>query len=311
MIASDTKVPIDDTRNKASFLFGLGFVMSYVLVSAAGEVYAASAFQTSDFYTTLLIAFVVITTAFNLLPQKRQGMLSPGRVTALLGLNITTSVAWLGLFIGLKFVEPAIIVSFMVALGPISAALANTLVRGIRPSSGDIMSSLLIAAIGAYLIAVTWTGHGGMMRNDGTWLGIAASVLAGMALAATSVFVKRLYDLGLEGRAILANRFYLTVLLLLFLVDYSELWNEITRNAPQALLIAISTLIVPILLIQEGIKRLEPITINVLLCTAPLVTFALQLFDNRLAPSIPTLIGNMLIVGVAIWTVRAHARLGK
>lgn len=304
-------MPLDDDRKNATFLIGMAFAMGYVLVSAAGEVYAAAAFQTSDFFTTLLFAFVVITVAFNLLPQRRRGLLSPGKVPALVGLNITTCIAWLGLFVGLKFVEPAIIVSFMVALGPISTALANTLVRGVPPVRGDIVASLLIAAIGAYLIAVTWTGRGGMSWNDSTWLGLLASVLAGMALAATSVFVKRLYDLGVEGRTILANRFFLTVLVLLFLVDYSVLWNELALNAPQAFLIAFSTLIVPVLLIQEGIKRLEPITINMLLCSAPLVTFALQLFDGRLVPSIPTLIGNTLIVGIAIWTIRAHSRLGE
>jgi len=308
--ASDAKMPPEARRKSAAFLTGLAFVVGYILVSAAGEVYAASAFQSSDIYTTLLIAFVIIMVVFNLLPRHTRGMPTQQQVRAILALNAATTVAWLGLFIGLKYVEPAIVVSFMVALGPIATAVSNFVIRGISPSRRDVIASLLIVIAGIYLVAVIWVDMGGMSWNTYSWVGLLASLLAGSSLAVTGVFVKRLYDLNMDGRAILANRFYLTVIVLLFLVDFTVLRQQLTDNALQALLIALSTLIVPVILIQLGIKRLEPITVNLLLCSAPMVTFLMQMFDSRLAPSLATLAGNIVIVAVAIWAVRAHASQG-
>lgn len=310
MPASTAKPPPETSSRPANFLVGLAFVIGYIVVSAAGEVYAAAAFQSTDIYSTLLIAFVIIAVVFNLIPRQQRRMPNASQLFALLSLNLATGVVWLGLFIGLKYVEPAIVVSFMVALGPIATAISNRVVRGISPSHKDITASLLIGATGGYLIAVTWIGKGGMIWTTYTWIGLFASLFAGSALALTGVFVKRLFDLGMDGRGILANRFYLTVFVLLLLVDFDILHRQLTENAAQALLIALSTLIVPVMLIQSGIKRLEPITVNLLLCSAPLVTFVMQMLDSRLVPSLPTLAGNIVIVVIAIWAVRAHAEKG-
>lgn len=309
MIDTSTAPSPNAKARKAVFWKGIALVWGYMIVGAAGEVYAASAFQSIDFYTTLSISFALIAVVFNAMawvgPQKVSG---PAIVPFLI-LNMVTMAAWLGLFIGLKHAEPAIVVSLMVAIGPLTTLLINRLVRrSALPPRIDVVLSLLIAAVGAYLIFVQIGGRAGSLWTEGTAFGLMAATVAGVGLAATAVLVKRLYDLNVNGRVILAHRFYLVLILLLFLVDYETLQATLLDQTSQAFIIAVTTVIVPILLIQAGIKLIEPITVEFMLCASPLVTFAVQLLDSRLSISGYTLIGNVAIVAIALWSVGVHQR---
>jgi drug/metabolite transporter (DMT)-like permease len=296
---------------RVSFGAGLALTAAYVLVGSAGEVYAAAAFQHGDTYSTLLIAFVITTVAFNIPPRVPLRATTDSTLRGLLALNAATAVAWLGLFIGLRYAEPAIVVSFIVAIGPISTIWVNRLVRGGSASPSDVAASVLILLVGAYLVWVSVSGNAAMDWNAGTAFGIAASIAAGVALTTASVFVKRLFELRLDARAILANRFYGAIAVLLILVDHGILLDVLRTQLASATLIAFGTIIIPILLLQAGIRVLEPLVVNMVLSTSPLVTFAMQYLDVRLTPSPYTLVGNFLIVVIALWSVVSHARRVK
>lgn len=290
------------------FAAGLAFTIAYVFLGSAAEVYAAAVFQTTDIHTTLLIAFALVTIVFNVLPRPRLPRLDRHVLGGFAALNVATTVSWIGLFVGLAYVEPAIVVSFIVALGPVATVVLDRVVRGTRPPASDVLASLAIAATGVYLGYVSVSGNAAMASSAWTAFGIGASIAAGFSIAVTGIFVRRLYDLGVDGRCILAHRFYGALVIVGLLVDRGELVEVVRTSALDAVLIALGTIIIPIMLIQAGMRRLQPIVVQMVLTVSPLVTLIMQVADPRLTFSPYTLAGNVAIVAIALWCVHAHSR---
>ncbi|MGY4319698.1 drug/metabolite transporter (DMT)-like permease [Bradyrhizobium sp. JR3.5] len=293
------------------FAIGVLFVALYVVVSAGGEVYAASYFQQADVFVALLLAFAAVCLTFNLLARYEAGEARVVKWSLLVfvALNAVTAISWIGLFIGLKYAEPAIVVAFMVALGPTATVWLNALIRrqGTPPAS-DIVVSVTIATIGSYMIWISASGNAGVQWGARSSFGIVLAIAAGLSLALTNILVKLLFDSGFSGRQVLAHRFYATILLLLGLVDHSSIVPGISQHWFAIATIGISTIIAPLLLIQEGIRRVEPFTVNMVLSTAPIITFLFQYFDSRIAPSPHTFVGNILITAVAVGKVYLQYR---
>lgn len=293
------------------FALGVLFVALYVVLSAAGEVYAASYFQQADVFVALLVSFAAVCLTFNLLARHESGTARAAKsaLPVFVSLNVVTAISWIGLFIGLKYAEPAIVVAFMVALGPAATVWLNALIRrqGVPPAS-DIVVSVTIAAIGSYMIWISATGNAGVEWGARSSVGIVLAIVAGLSLAVTNILVKLLFDRGFSGRQVLAHRFYGTILLLLGLVDHSSILLEISQHWLAIATIGLSTIIVPLLLIQEGIRRVEPFTVNMVLSTAPVITFLFQYFDSRIVPSPHTFVGNVLITAVAVGNVYLQYR---
>ncbi|WP_407175495.1 EamA family transporter [Bradyrhizobium sp. STM 3562] len=283
----------------------------YVVLSAAGEVYAASYFQQADLFVALLLSFAAVCLSFNVMAGHDRGKprVTGSALMVFVSLNVVTAVSWIGLFIGLKYAEPAIVVAFMVALGPAATVWLNALIRrqGVPPAS-DIVASVAIAMIGSYMVWISASGNAGVQWGPRSSLGIVLAIVAGLSLALTNILVKLLFDRGFSGRQVLAHRFYGTLLLLLGLVDHSSVVLEISQHWLAIATIGLSTIIVPLLLIQEGIRRVEPFTVNMVLSTAPVITFLFQYFDSRIVPSPHTFLGNLLITAVAVSKVYSQYR---
>nr|AWL91309.1 EamA family transporter [Bradyrhizobium ottawaense] len=293
------------------FALGVLFVALYVLVSAAGEVYAAAYFQRADAFVALLLSFTVVCLTFNLLARHDTSKAGVGNRSLLVFavLNVVTAISWIGLFIGLKYVEPAIVVAFMVALGPTATVWLNAVIRrqGVPPAS-DIVVSASIAMIASYMIWISASGNAGVEWGARSSFGIVLAIVAGLSLALTNVLVKLLFDRGFSGRQVLAHRFYGTIILLLGLVDYSSIVLEISQHWFAIAAVGVSTMIVPLLLIQQGIRYVEPFTVNMVLSTAPIITFLFQYFDSRIVPSSHTFLGNILITAVAVSNIYLQYR---
>lgn len=301
--------PLD--RPSRQFAAGVLFIALYVVVSAAGEVFAASYLQQANVWVTLLFSFGIVSMTFNIL-ARREGIgakVTKSSMLAFVSLNCVTAISWVGLFIGLKYAEPAIVVTFMVALGPTATAWLNALIRRQgRPPKSDIAVSVLIAAIGVYMVWIAASGNAGIEWGSRSSFGIFLAIAAGLSLSLTSILVKLLFDRGLSGRQVLAHRFYGAILLLLALSDPSSILREISQHWLAIIVIALSTIIVPLLLVQEGIRRVEPFTANMVLSTAPVITFLFQYFDTRIVPSLYTFVGNVLITAVAVANVYLQYR---
>ncbi|WP_375784681.1 EamA family transporter [Bradyrhizobium sp. Pha-3] len=283
----------------------------YVVVSAAGEVYAASYFQQADVFFALLLSFAAVCLTFNLLAghEGNDATVTKSSLLIFVSLNLVTAISWIGLFIGLKYAEPAIVVAFMVALGPAATVWLNALIRrqGVPPGS-DIVVSVLIAATGSYMVWISASGNAGVEWGARSSFGLFLAIVAGLSLALTNILIKLLFDRGFSGRQVLAHRFYGVILLLLGLVDHFSIVPEISRHWFAIAAIGLSTIIVPLLLIQEGIRRIEPVTVNMVLSMAPIITFLFQFFDSRIVPSSHTFVGNVLITALAVSNIYLQYR---
>ncbi|WP_342710190.1 EamA family transporter [Bradyrhizobium sp. B124] len=283
----------------------------YVVVSAAGEVYAASYFQQADVFVALLLSFAAVCLTFNLLAghEENNARVTKSSLLIFVSLNLVTAISWIGLFIGLKYAEPAIVVAFMVALGPAATVWLNALIRrqGVPPGS-DIVVSVLIAATGSYMVWISASGNAGVEWGARSSFGLFLAIVAGLSLALTNILIKLLFDRGFSGRQVLAHRFYGVILLLLGLVDHFSIVPEISRHWFAIAAIGLSTIIVPLLLIQEGIRRIEPVTVNMVLSMAPIITFLFQFFDSRIVPSSHTFVGNVLITALAVGNIYLQYR---
>ncbi|AMA61540.1 hypothetical protein BCCGELA001_28805 [Bradyrhizobium sp. CCGE-LA001] len=249
------------------------------------------------------MSFAIVSMMFNVLAYKegRRMRVEKSSILAFVSLNCVTAISWVGLFVGLKYAEPAIVVTFMVALGPTATAWLNALIRGQgRPPKSDIAASALIAAVGSYMVWIAASGNAGIVWGPRSSLGIFLAIVAGLSLALTGILVKLLFDRGLSGRQVLAHRFYGAILLLLGLSDHSFILQELSQHWLAIVIIALTTIVLPLLLVQEGIRRVEPFTVNMVLSTAPIITFLFQYFDTRIAPSFYTLAGNVLITAIAV-----------
>ncbi|MCA6112495.1 EamA family transporter [Bradyrhizobium sp. CNPSo 4026] len=293
------------------FAAGVLFVTLYVIVSAAGEVYAASYFQRANICNTLLLSFALVCVTFNFLARREGGQsrVTKSSLMAFASLNFVTAISWVGLFVGLKYAEPAIVVTFMVALGPCATVWLNALIRkqGLPPIS-EIAVSALVAVIGSYMVWISASGNAGIEWGPRSSFGIFLAIVAGLSLALTNILVKLLFDHGFSGRKVLAHRFYGTILLLLLLGDHSSIVLEISQSWSAITIVALSTIVIPLLLIQEGIRRVEPFTVNMVLSTSPIITFLFQHFDSRIVPSSYTLFGNVLITAVAVCNIYLQYR---
>ncbi|WP_375779327.1 EamA family transporter [Bradyrhizobium sp. ma5] len=283
----------------------------YVVVSAAGEVYAAAYFQQADVFVALLLSFAAVCLTFNLLAgyEGYSAGVTKSSFLIFVSLNLVTAISWMGLFIGLKYAEPAIVVAFMLALGPAATVWLNALIRrqGVPPGP-DVVVSVLIAATGSYMVWISASGNAGVEWGARSSFGLFLAIVAGLSLALTNILIKLLFDRGFSGRQVLAHRFYGTILLLLGLVDHFSIVPEISQHWFAIAAVGLSTIIIPLLLIQEGVRRIEPVTVNMVLSIAPIITFLFQFFDSRIVPSSHTFVGNVLITALAVGNIYLQYR---
>ncbi|WP_342723600.1 hypothetical protein AAFG07_31325 [Bradyrhizobium sp. B097] len=136
----------------------------YVVVSAAGEVYAASYFQQADVFVALLLCFAAVCLTFNLLAGQEGGnaRVTKSSLLIIVSLNLVIAISWIGLFIGLQYVEPAIVVAFMVALGPAATVVERTDQKAGYPPGSVVVVSVLIAATGSYMVWISARGNAGV-----------------------------------------------------------------------------------------------------------------------------------------------------
>lgn len=150
------------------------------------------------------------------------------------------------------------------------------------------------------MIWIMASGNAGIEWGPRSSFGVFLAIVAGLSLSAAGILVKLLFDRGLSSQQVLAHRFYGAIFLLLGLSDHSSILHEVSNHWAAIVLIALSTIVIPLLLVQEGIRRVEPLTVNMVLSMAPIVTFLLQYFDSRIVPSFYTFAGNVLITAIAM-----------
>ena len=288
-------------------------LLAFALLSAAVDVYAGNRLQALSPLAVAAISFT-LTAAFFLGGEglRRRGP-SPLRTRAgdVAVLNVSTAATWLSLLYALKLLEPAVVNVVGLALGPLLTVLLAPLLR----RGGSILRAEVAVSAGicACIVLLAWEsiagrsgiGHPAAGQVD---LGLALTLVCGVASTVNVIYSKRLSDAGHRPEEVLAVRFFLII---------AVSWALLAAGGPariaEALLpgavIAVIGVALPMYLLQLGIRYTEPITASLLTTLSPPFAFLLQLPDRRLHPSALTLIGIAGITALVAVGVLARGRL--
>jgi drug/metabolite transporter (DMT)-like permease len=299
-------------------MIGPACVLAFVILSAFRDVFFADALRSAPFFAVALIAFATCTAAFLGValierPRTLRVVFADWRTFVLM--NLFTACAWLSYFQSLRTLEPAIANVLHAGLGPLTilgmGAIGWRIVDAGRMTPFEAacqgaMALCLIGLVAAALFGLS-AGEGGIAAL----IGCGFVVVSGAAITIATLYTKRLHDAGASAAAVVATRFLgvlaaATVALALRSADVRA--AVVSPGAWIALVPAAFLLMaVPIYLNQIGVKRVNPLTVRVLLALGPVFLIALQTIVGGTRLSGTSLAGVSAFCVIAIVAALARA----
>lgn len=209
----------------------------------------------------------------------------------------------MGFYFALKFIEPAIVSSLEMGLGPLFVIfLALTQRQFIGNSQWGIALGTLLACL--LLVISIFNGYSGVQMNLDTnaILGVIASMVCGLGAVLCTSYSKQLSVGGWTSSMILSHRFY-GIVLLSFIFTYDILLDYFFENIQWIIIVTVAGVLIPMYLLQKGIQYCETFLVMMSLCFVPVFTFFFQLFDSRLSWSTTTLIGVILLFILGMFSI--------
>lgn len=300
---------------------GPALVLLFCVSQGFRDVYFGNVFQGADFFAVILIAFLLSTAIFAIIPLWR----SPGAFARLRGhwrtvlaINVTTAVAWSCYFGALTSVEPSIVNTLHSGMGPLTViALAAFGVRFAKTEAVERCEYLGYTGIALSLFALWWivlsdsSGLPSARPGEGL-LGLTLLLVSGSSITVSLLLCKRLHDHGVSAEVVIAVR-YIALILIAGggVVQKGELGGIATlRQGVTIALLATILIVLPLYALQVGTALTAPLGANVLRSLGPVFVFALQQFDGRLTYSTPTLVCILAYSVSAIAINVAHGLRG-
>ncbi|WP_433927037.1 hypothetical protein AB3662_28975 [Sorangium cellulosum] len=293
---------------------GVVAVGAFSLFSAALDVYAGNVLQRIDPMLLMFLCFTsawAVFTARELLRRSRFVAIALERPSDVLALNLTTAVTWVGLFYALKYVEPALVNGISVAIGPICTIILGRYLR--RQSRVLQIEWCCAAGIFITVLLLSWSSIArAPVSGARTLLGLVSGVASGVFAAGSLIYSKRLAERGLSASAIMSVRFLLLIGVT-FALSSTAIGGALVRLDIMipALSLSIIGIVFPLYLLQVGIQRLEPVSVALIVTAAPILTFLLQMFDDRIAFSVTSLALIVLITLLVSTSVVARYKMER
>ncbi len=271
-------------------LNGVGLILIFNILSAIYAVKTVSTLKEEAPSKNLLVTFGITAIFFVLINLGRMRSLTKlvrENYIYVLCLNFSTLLSWIGFVYALSWIGSAPVVdTALLTVPPIAAAFFPQLFNaGKLPSRSERISALgvLISLMVVILAIVNSDGFKKIqgsqwMLLDSTYWGLFIATIAGLGIAGNTVFSTQLKNRGLDASAIMAVRFWITIcvaLCILFSLE-ADKFNGTMSFSSYAIL-AITTVLLPLYVLQLGIQRCDPVTVNLLLPLAPLATLAVDL----------------------------------
>lgn len=268
----------------------------------------------------MLIACAVCTVFFLAIAALRGALETlRGNIGTVLAVNVTTAFAWILYFFALTHIAPAVANTLYSGIGPI-AILALEAVGWRLVEQGPIRrwEAVFFAGIALSLVLIgagAVAGLSGMTGADVQFsaAGAVMAVLGGIFLVVSILYTRRLHDRGVGSDAILGTRFILIVILAASAEGFSDraVWTFPASDLVWLGMAGAVLIVMPIYILQLGIARSVPLTANIIRALGPVVVFAGQLLDPRIAFSAYSLCALSLYATCVIGAnlVRARAAL--
>jgi len=286
----------------------LGFAVgvSFVCLAAMRDVYLGGLFQRVSPSAVALVAFGVCTGI--LLPAAlvrdggARGALQR-RPGAILWVNVSSAIGWLSFLGSLRLIEPCLVQIFYFGVGPLSVVWIDRYVvrsmapvtptRAERPVFVGLLGSLVLAGI----IATGGLSSMGAQPAAEAMLGVGLAITGGVTMSVSTMQCRRLNDAGVRPGVLFALRYPLTTAAAGVLVLLSPAETGAPGWIGAVMGIAVLLILVPSYLNQVAISLASPLTVRVVMASAPVIVFLLQAIDGRLSPS-PYSLAAALLYGV-------------
>lgn len=193
--------------------------------------------------------------------------------------------AWIGYFLGIRNLEPAVVSAILVGLGPVTALLMEVATRA-RKTVGlaDLVSTAGIFVGTVFLAVISITGRSSLIHlSPGqAWIGLACTVVSAVFTVTTSYAMKGLSQAGCTPVTIMAHRFYVLapVSLGVFLARGGGV-GILFREWPAVSMIAL-VIAGGLLAYQYGIKYAPALLVIILSAISPLIVYVFEIGDARL-----------------------------
>lgn len=226
--------------------------------------------------------------------------------------NVSTAVTVIAFFYALKYLPPAVLAAIEIGTSLIVAAMVTGIEQRALPRHGRILACAGIIAGCALLAYAEASVPDQQADMTILWTAIAASVMAGISSTFSATSSRKLAAHGWAPREVLAHRFYLTIAVALawFTQVPPETDAPVTDLFLAIVLVAGVGVIVPLLLTQIALRKIDELTLMICLAAQPLVSFLFAVPSPAYAWNNLTLAGVIVVtmfVGLDMATGKAQA----
>ncbi len=300
-------------RFSTTFMLGAIFLIGSALLNAVNQVYYAKYVQEISPFTFTFISFFVTSITFHVIGLFSKNEKNSIRRLSLkdrinfIILNICTAIIFGCFYFALKYVEPAVVSAIEIGVGPLLALfIGKWLYPQHTTSRIDFLIGIGILIGSILLFWASLTGRSGieMISIGLTVKGLLASTISGIGAVLAAIYSKRLSDSGWSSTQILAHRFYAIIPITAILaLNQDSLYLTVSENWKWILFITIAGVILPLYMLQIGIRFCNPFFVMITTTLVPVFTFIFQLFDPRIKWSNTSLAGIVLILFFALLSV--------
>ncbi len=287
---------------------GQGLVLLSVLVQSVGKVLYGTLLGGVPIALFVLLSFCLCAGVF--LWVVRGHMPRVGR-RHLVYLNLWTPLAFFTFFYALKHLPPAVVGAIEIG---VSLVVASVLV-GLRSHAWPRRLRVVVCTgivFGCALVAASEVPDAlAALDAPEVWLALLASAVAGVASVFTAATSRRLAAAGWSSATVLAHRFYVTIILALLLFPF----EQSTLALPDPPVLALTLLVgavgvlVPLLLFQMALRRIDELTLMICLAAQPLLSYFIALPSPAYDWNWVTLAGVGVVTGSLVLDVLASRRM--
>lgn len=278
--------------------FGVGYILIFNLLSGIQAVYLSGLLQKANLFATITITFFFVSVFFlsvSFFYKDKRSMPKThvSKLYNVFAINLTTAGSWLGFFVALKYIEPAVVSALANAIGPmLTLFITVKIAKSDKLSRAEIFSATGVFVCMLLLIRSTMNGNSalGNISREHAIIGVAMAFLCGLSMVLNTIFSKRLNNQGVKPHSIMTFRFVLIVLVGVYIAGYEEILATLHQYWLTLLMVALLGNVLPLYILQVGISKVPPLVVSFALVLAPLFYFLSQQFSARIAFSSETLI---------------------
>lgn len=274
---------------------GILLIFSFNILSGVQAVYLSGMLKKADVFSTLILTFLLVSLYFYVAQSISKKPLVETRWKDWIGVNLTTAGSWLGFFIALKYIEPAISSALANSIGPLATILITVFIlRKDKLSAPQLFTALGVMVSMIFMINSTFSGHSAMgyIDRDDAILGVVMSFVCGISMVLNTLASKSLNQKGVSPGQIMSSRFIFLIIIAFLICDKPVLVYTATTFYWEILMIAVVGNIIPLYCLQLGIKKSEPLTVSLSLVAAPVIFIFIQMVNDHLYFSMNSLLGT-------------------